>query len=196
MTKEKEMELPREVEFGRRACATEGDGNGIKSTMKVLYLGRKTGTSGHRANALRRLGHEVEILDIFECVPKLPLIGAWHRYLGFVGLASLIRARMLDRLAGRRDFDLVWVDSGGLVSRELVEDLKRLGKRVLNYNVDDPYGNRDVNAWLAVSPRGVRLRPGGRGAQRERRGSPRVGSPQGAPGLSARRMKWRTRPFN
>jgi spore maturation protein CgeB len=116
--------------------------------MKILYLGRKTGTSGDRANALQRLGHEVEILDVFDCVPKIPLIGAWHRYLGFVGLASLIRTRVLDRLAGRSGFDLVWVDSGGLVSRELVEDLKRLGKRVLNYNVDDPYGDRDVNSWV------------------------------------------------
>jgi hypothetical protein len=54
----------------------------------------------------------------------------------------------MDRLRGRGGFDLVWVDSGGLVSRELVEDLKRLGKRVLNYNVDDPYGDRDVNSWV------------------------------------------------
>jgi spore maturation protein CgeB len=116
--------------------------------MKILYLGCKTGTSGDRANALQRLGHEVEILDVFDCVRKLPLIGAWHRYLGFVGLASFIRTWVLDRLAGRSGLDLVWVDSGGLVSRELVEDLKRLGKRVLNYNVDDPYGGRDVNSWV------------------------------------------------
>ena len=55
---------------------------------------------------------------------------------------------MLDQLENSSGFDIVWVDSGGLVSRELVEDLKRFGKRVLNYNVDDPYGNRDVNTWV------------------------------------------------
>jgi spore maturation protein CgeB len=54
----------------------------------------------------------------------------------------------MDRLGGRGGFDLVWVDSGGLVSRELVENLKRLGKRVVNYNLDDPYGARDVNTWV------------------------------------------------
>ena len=42
----------------------------------------------------------------------------------------------------------MWVDSGGYVSRQLVEDLKSFGKRVVNYNVDDPYGNRDLNSWL------------------------------------------------
>jgi spore maturation protein CgeB len=116
--------------------------------MKILYLGCETGTSGHRANALRRLGHEVEILDTSDSVPKLPLIGAWQRYFGAVGLASLIRSRVMNRLAGLRCFDVVWVDSGRLVSRELVEDLKRIGKRVLNHSLDDPYGDRDVNSWM------------------------------------------------
>jgi hypothetical protein len=116
--------------------------------MKIFFLGRKSGTSVHRANACRRLGHEVEILDIFECVPKLPLIGMWQRYLGSVGLASLIRTRVLDHLSGRSAFDLVWVDAGGLVSRELVQDMKQFAKRVLNYNAEDPYGNRDVNYWM------------------------------------------------
>jgi len=115
--------------------------------VKTLYLGSKTGTSGYRANALRRLGHEVEIVDPRDAIWRLPLMGAWQRYLGSVGLASLIRTRVLDRLAGSGAFDVVWVDAGALVSRELVEDLKRVGKRVLNYNHDDPYGSRDFNLW-------------------------------------------------
>jgi spore maturation protein CgeB len=115
--------------------------------MKVVFLGRNSGTSAHRANALRRLGHEVELLDIFDCVPKVPLVGVWQRYLGSVGLASLIRTRVLDQLADRGSVDLVWVDAGGLVSRELVQDLKQFAKRVLNYNAEDPYGNRDLNYW-------------------------------------------------
>jgi spore maturation protein CgeB len=116
--------------------------------MKILYLGFEKGTSGHRANALRRLGHEVRVISPWHLAPKLPLVPFWQRYLGSVGLASLIRNRVLDKLEGSGGFDVVWVDSGGLVSRELVEDLKRFGKRVLNYNVDDPYGTRDVNSWV------------------------------------------------
>ena len=116
--------------------------------MKILYLGRESGTSGHRANALRRLGHEVQVISPGDFVPKLPLIPHWQQYLGSVGLASLIRKRVLGKLEGSSGFDVVWVDSGGLVSRELAEDLKRFGKRVLNYNVDDPYGDRDGNSWM------------------------------------------------
>lgn len=116
--------------------------------MKVLYLGYGRGTSGHRADALRRLGHDVEILDLNDHLPRIPLMGPWQRYFGSVGLASLLRSRVLNRLDGRTDIDLVWVDSGGFVSRELVEGLKQLAKRVVNYAVDDPYGDRDANYWF------------------------------------------------
>jgi len=116
--------------------------------MNILYLGFETGTSGHRADALRRLGHEVRIISPGHLVPRLPLMPHWQRYFGSIGLASLIRKRVLETLKGSSGFDLIWVDSGGLVSRQLVEDLKRFGKRVVNYNVDDPFGNRDVNSWV------------------------------------------------
>jgi hypothetical protein len=116
--------------------------------MKILFLGAETYTSGHRVNALRRLGHEVRVINPGEFVPKLPLAPYWQRYFGSIGLASLIRKRVLGKLEGSCGFDAAWVDSGGLVSRELVEDLKRFAKRVLNYNADDPYGNRDANYWV------------------------------------------------
>jgi spore maturation protein CgeB len=115
--------------------------------MKILYLGVESGTSGHRINALRRLGHDVEVVNPFAFLPRFPLRGVWMRYFGSVGLASSVRSRAWEQLAGRGGFDVVWVDNGGLVSRELVEALKRIGSRVLNYNVDDPYGPRDINYW-------------------------------------------------
>jgi len=115
--------------------------------MKILYLGCETGTSNHRVNALRRLGHNVQVIDPVLLLPRTYLSLYWMRYLGSVGLAPLIRKRILERLPGPGSFDVVWVDSGALVSRELVEDLKRFGRRVLNYNVDDPYGTRDKNHW-------------------------------------------------
>ena len=115
--------------------------------MRILYLGSKDGTSGHRANALTRLQHQVELLDIADILPDSRILGVWERYFGSIGLASFVQARILNGLSGRGGFDVVWVDSGALVSRELVRELKRLGKRVLNYNVDDPYGWRDLNFW-------------------------------------------------
>jgi spore maturation protein CgeB len=45
-------------------------------------------------------------------------------------------------------FDLTWVDWGALVSRALVDDLRKISPRVINYNVDDPFGTRDANIWM------------------------------------------------
>ena len=115
--------------------------------MKILYLGSEHGTSKHRADALVRLGHEVDLLNPASFVRGLPLVGPWQRYLGAIGLASRVKAGILSRVKGA-SFDLVWVDSGGLVPRTLVTQIKAIAPKIINYNVDDPFGNRDLNAWM------------------------------------------------
>jgi spore maturation protein CgeB len=115
--------------------------------MKILYLGSKGGTSSQRAHALLRLGHEVQLLDPSKFVSRIPLAGAWQRYLGAVGLASRVRSGVMGCVKRSR-FDLIWVDSGGLVSRLLVENLKQVAPRIINLNLDDPFGKRDLNAWM------------------------------------------------
>jgi hypothetical protein len=115
--------------------------------MRVLYLGSRYGTSRHRADALQRLGHEVELLDPGEFISAVPLSGAWQRYLGAVGLASRVRSGIMRRVK-RSIFDIIWVDSGGLVSRGLVEELKQIAPRIINLNLDDPFGTRDLNTWM------------------------------------------------
>ena len=114
--------------------------------MKILYLGSDHGTSKHRADALIRLGHQIELIDPRACIAGIPLTGPWQRYLGSVGLAAKVKAGILSRVKSSR-FDLAWVDSGALVSPSLVHALKGIAGRVINLNLDDPYGNRDVNLW-------------------------------------------------
>ena len=41
-----------------------------KEQLNILYLGPSFGTSRHRADALRRIGHQVELLDPWEFLPK------------------------------------------------------------------------------------------------------------------------------
>jgi spore maturation protein CgeB len=115
--------------------------------MRILYLGSDRGTAGHRAGALRRLGHHVTLVNPSQGVSEIPLNGLWRRYLGSVGLESLVRRYVLQSISGQT-FDLVWVDGGPLVSRRLVHDLRKSARRVINYNVDDPFGPRDMNYWL------------------------------------------------
>jgi spore maturation protein CgeB len=48
---------------------------------------------------------------------------------------------------GRGDFDLAFVNGGMLVDSTLVEALKQRCGAVINYNNDDPFGQRDGGKW-------------------------------------------------
>ena len=116
------------------------------SGLSILYLGRDWGTSRHRAMSLGRLGHNVRFLDAHRFVPANRYIDYWIHHTGALGFGKFIRARILKAIRSA-EFDLVWVDAGDVICPELVHDLKKLAKFVINYNVDDPYGSRDANKW-------------------------------------------------
>ena len=115
--------------------------------MKILYLGSNQGTSKHRSDALTRLGHDVEVMNPAQFISGVPLAGVIHRYLGGFGLVGKVKSQVLRRTAGST-FDLIWVDNGALVPRALVEKMRSLAPRIINYNLDDPFGNRDLNSWM------------------------------------------------
>ena len=114
--------------------------------MNILYLGPNSGTTKHRANALVRLGHQVEIVDPAEFLPQNRFLAKVNWETGYVYTEALIRRKVLEQI-GDRQFDLTWVDSGHHVGPSLVAELKRRGSPVLNLNVDDPYGKRDRLLW-------------------------------------------------
>lgn len=110
--------------------------------MRILYVGGDCGTSGYRANAMRRLGHEVSIVDPWQFRPRLRGVQSWCHHTGSAIVAGVIASRLLARIAGR-SFDLAWVDSGEFVSARLVRGLHAHAPLVINYNHDDPFGTRD-----------------------------------------------------
>jgi len=118
----------------------------VRPRLSILYLGWDSGTSRHRAQSLRRLGHQVRIVDVHRFLPNHRLVHYWNHHTGALGSGRLVRTRVLEALRNLK-FDLVWVDGGDVISPELVCALKRQTRFVINYNVDDPYGTRDSNKW-------------------------------------------------
>jgi spore maturation protein CgeB len=114
--------------------------------VNILYLGSNRGTAGHRKDALVRLGHEVTQIDPFGMLPSNRLVGLWLWRTGALGLAEIVRRRVLQSLSGS-GFDVAWVDHGELISARLVNDLKARIPRVLCYSVDDPFAGRDGMLW-------------------------------------------------
>jgi len=69
--------------------------------QRILYLGVDDGTSAHRAQALRRLGHDVILLDPWRFLPKHQLA---HRVLGkivYEGGAGVLEHRSEERRVGK-----------------------------------------------------------------------------------------------
>jgi spore maturation protein CgeB len=112
----------------------------------ILYVGADSGTSRHRAQALRRLGNEVFVVDPSRLLPNRWLAEQWTWKTGALFIEDFIRRSVLDRIP-RKDFDFAYVNGGELVGPALVRSLRERCEIVVNYNNDDPYGPRDGKRW-------------------------------------------------
>ena len=114
--------------------------------MKILFLGPSYGVHGHRAEALKRLGHSVRLLDPDQFLPPSRLAAKLHWETGGLLSQKSITAQTLRAVEGET-FDLTWVDGGRYVGPDLVQAIRRQSGPVIGYNQDDPFGRRDRGSW-------------------------------------------------
>ncbi|HTC61367.1 MAG TPA: glycosyltransferase [Candidatus Saccharimonadales bacterium] len=74
------------------------------------------------------------------------LVDKWSWHTGGLFLEQIIRRKLLASIP-RIDFSCVYIEGGELIGPLLVQELKKLFGTVINYNIDDPYGNRDGLRW-------------------------------------------------
>lgn len=110
--------------------------------LNILYLGPISGTCLDRANALRRLGHQVTHLDLRTLLTKTSWVDkvTWH--LGGNLLAPLLIPNLRKALKDQQ-YDLCWVDGGELVTPKVIKLLRQHAKKIVSYSIDDPLGPRD-----------------------------------------------------
>ncbi len=118
--------------------------------MKILYSGPEQGTAIQRINALRRLGHQVTVVDAQKgmrlgFLPEF-LIEAWVFKTGALGFGGLIERYVFDQIKDST-FDVILVDHGEHLNASTIARFKKIAKVVLNYNQDNPYVSRDGRRW-------------------------------------------------
>ena len=118
------------------------------ANASVLYLGPVSGTCLDRANALRRLGHQVTHLDLRTLLPTTPWVDRITWRLGGHFFSSVLAPKLASTLAGKR-FDLAYVDGGEWVTPKIIALLRQHAGSVINYNIDDPIGPRDGARFAA-----------------------------------------------
>jgi spore maturation protein CgeB len=116
--------------------------------LSILYLGPISGTCLDRANALRRLGHQVEHIDLRLLLPKTQWVDRITWRLGGNLLAPLLMGGLGNKLNGQR-FDLCYVDGGEWVTPQIISLIRKYAKKIINYNIDDPLGPRDRARYKA-----------------------------------------------
>ena len=112
--------------------------------LKILYLG--TGCSWKRANACRRLGHEVSYIDFYGLFPLPNLVGRLIYYMGAVFFEYFL-TKKITSLIRHRQFDITIIDGGDLMGPYFIQNLRKFSERILNYTTEDPFGKRDKNKW-------------------------------------------------
>jgi spore maturation protein CgeB len=127
---------------------TTAGSNETHGGLRLLYLGKMSGTSLDRSNALRRLGHDVTHIDLRDLLPPTVWIERVTWRFGGTWFAPLINHGLTARL-GRQTFDLCHVDCGELVTASVIALLRKHAPLIVNYNIDDPFGPRDGARWQA-----------------------------------------------
>jgi spore maturation protein CgeB len=115
-------------------------------SLNILYLGPDYGTSRHRADALRRLGHSVELIDPWAFLPQQPfikkVIGKLTYEIGPSWMEPFVRRRLLAVMNGKR-FDVIWSNQCELIGANTALLLKEYANWLVTYANDDLFGPRD-----------------------------------------------------
>lgn len=123
--------------------------------LTILFLGSNSPASNsrHRAEALRRLGCELMLLDLEV------LIGPRRRWQSFVDYRTgyrFLQRQLLRELkskicALKISPDLIWIDAGVLLGPSIAKWLRfSFPCKIILYQNDDPTGFRDGNRFLSL----------------------------------------------
>lgn len=116
--------------------------------MKILYLGdNQDGTTSlHRAEAIRRLGHEVTHINPYVAIPSNRYIASLNIRTGYRLYVGRVERYLRDSIYGA-SFDLAWIDGGAPIGPSFYMFLRSQKIKIINYNVDDPFGLRCRRRW-------------------------------------------------
>lgn len=107
--------------------------------MRIAYIGTNSGTSSHRAGALIRIGHRVNVIDPRDYLPRSPWIDRWLYHTSSFVINRLVYKPILDEVRQCRP-DLIWVNQGFYLECRLLEKLHGLcAGPIINYLNDNPF---------------------------------------------------------
>jgi len=118
----------------------------MNDKLSILFLGANGGNALKRANALRRLGHDVKLIDPYSLVPFKNIVGRLIYYGGGLLIESYLKKKITP-IIKKCSYDVIFVDNGEFIGCNLLSALREASNYIINYNNDDPFGTRDKKKW-------------------------------------------------
>lgn len=118
----------------------------MKSSFDILYLGHNYGTSLHRANALRRLGHYVDVVDPWDFFPDNQIFRRVIRKFTYEAGPAIFEPyirRMIARRLKNQYYEVIWNNQCELISSAAAREFKKQVISTVTYVNDDPFSPRD-----------------------------------------------------
>jgi len=109
----------------------------------VLYIGSKTGTSLKRYIALQNFVENHSIIDPKDALSFPFITSRWSYKTGALFLEKIVNNFIVQKYPNNWKPDLVIVDNGEMIGSSIISKLKSLGSRVVNFNLDNPFSERD-----------------------------------------------------
>lgn len=123
--------------------------------MKIFYIGSSlpSSTSCHRAEALRRLGHDVLMADPYQALFFLlsgKILGKINYVTGYSFIQIFVSIWIFSKFKNINTCDLIWMDNGELFGGFALRQLKKYRKKIILFNHDDPTGGRDGRRFYSL----------------------------------------------
>jgi hypothetical protein len=123
--------------------------------MNILYIGedKVSSNSFYLAKALNRIGNKVVVRNPYLVKNKgfrNPLLEKFHYITGYFLLQKKLNIWIQKILTENKEYNLIWVNSGELLSSSSLKLLKTYGCPVILYSNDDPTGKRDRNRFKSL----------------------------------------------
>ena len=108
----------------------------MKDKLKILFLGANGGNAVKRANAFKRLGHDVMLIDPYSLFPFRNFVGRLIYYAGASLIESYLKYKITP-IISKCSFDVTFVDNGELVGYNVLSALRKVSPIIINYNNDE-----------------------------------------------------------
>lgn len=114
--------------------------------IEILFLGYSSGTSAHRLNAFKRLGHNITHINPWRYFAAnsflVNMVYKLKYYIGAGWIEHQIFYKLSSELRGK-SYDLIWNDQNELIGPRTSKMLKKHTQFMVAHSNDDPFGKRD-----------------------------------------------------